>query len=100
MSSGIPSFFKTPRHRSFEYKPMYYDEQKERKEELERLVEENRTGTVSDDARLNRLRSKINQRWGMHSKTNLKQQTYNQKMRLVAILGFLAALVWFFFNWA
>lgn len=99
MSSGIPSFFKTPRHRSFDYKPMYYDEQKERKEELERLVEENRTGNVSDDARLNRLRSKINQRWGGNSRTNLKKQTYNQKMRLFAILGMLAGLVWFFFNW-
>ena len=99
MSSGIPSFFKTPRHRSFEYKPMYYDEQKERKQELERLAEENRSGQVNDEHRLERLRSKINHRWGANSRTNLKQQTYNQKMRLVAVLAMLVGLVWFFFNW-
>lgn len=32
------SFFKTPRHRVFNYQPLYYDEQKEAmKERLERL---------------------------------------------------------------
>ena len=30
----IPSFFKTPKSKIFDYKPMYYDK---RKEELERL---------------------------------------------------------------
>ena len=33
----IPSFFKTPKSKTFDYKPMYYDK---RKEELERLKKE------------------------------------------------------------
>lgn len=99
MGSGIPSFFKTPKHRSFDYKPVYYDEQKERREELQRLVEEQRLGNVSEDRRLDRLRSKMQNRWS-GTRTNRKQQTFNQKIRLIAILGVLAGLVWFFFNWA
>ena len=33
----IPSFFKTPKSKTFDYKPMYYDK---RKEESERLKKE------------------------------------------------------------
>ena len=35
----IPSFFKTPKSKTFDYKPMYYDK---RKEELERLKKESK----------------------------------------------------------
>ncbi len=97
--AGLPSFFKTPRHRSFEYKPLYFDEQEERKKELERLVEEQRTGKFSDERRLERLRGKMSSKWS-GSRGNRKQQTFNHKIRLIAILGVLAGLVWFFFNWA
>lgn len=97
--AGLPSFFKTPRHRSFDYKPMYYDEQEERRKELEMLVEEQRSGVISDERRLERLRGKMNSRWS-GSRANRKQQTFNQKLRLIAILAVLVGLVWFFFNWA
>lgn len=97
--AGLPSFFKTPRHRSFDYKPMYYDEQEERRKELDMLVEEQRSGVVSDERRLERLRGKMNSRWS-GSRANRKQQTFNQKLRLIAILAVLVGLVWFFFNWA
>ncbi len=30
---GIPSFFKTPRHKQFNYEPLYYDERKEKLQE-------------------------------------------------------------------
>jgi hypothetical protein len=78
---------------------MYYDEQEERRKELEMLVEEHQSGVVSDERRLERLRGKMNSRWS-GSRSNRKQQTFNQKLRLIAILGVLVGLVWFFFNWA
>ena len=78
---------------------MYYDEQEERRKELEMLVEEHQSGVVSDERRLERLRGKMNSRWS-GSRSNRKQQTFNQKLRLIAILGVLMGLVWFFFNWA
>ena len=37
---GIPSFFKTPQHRRFNYEPIYYDERKEKLEERIRLIEQ------------------------------------------------------------
>ncbi len=100
MSSGLPSMFKTPKHRSFDYKPVYYDEQKERKAELERLVEEARTGEISDERRLELLRSKINSKWSSGSRSATKTQAFSQKLRFMLILAALAGLVWFFFNWA
>jgi len=36
--AGIPSFFKQYRPRGFNYTPMYYDSDKERREERERLI--------------------------------------------------------------
>jgi hypothetical protein len=43
----IPSLFKIPRHKNFEYKPLYYDEAKERiNERREQLKKE---GLTNDD---------------------------------------------------
>ena len=36
---GIPRFFKVPKHRQFEYKPIYYDEQKEQLQERIKNIE-------------------------------------------------------------
>ena len=37
---GIPRFFKVPKHRQFNYQPVYYDEQKERLQERIQLIEQ------------------------------------------------------------
>ena len=91
--------FKTPRHRSFDYKPVFYDEQKERKAELEQLVKENAAGEVSDDRRLQRMRGKLRRGGNFGAPTLRKQQTSVSNYRTMAILAALAALVWLFFNW-
>lgn len=91
--------FKTPKHRSFDYKPVYYDEQKERKAELERLVEEARTGEISDERRLELLRSKIHNKWSAGGRAGRKPQVIGQKLRFLLIVAVLAGLIWFFFNW-
>ncbi|MFT6210411.1 MAG: hypothetical protein ACJATE_001028 [Bacteroidia bacterium] len=100
MSSGLPSMFKTPRHRSFDYKPVYYDEQKERKAELNRLVEESQSGEVSDERRVERLRGKLSEKWSAGSRSGQKPKGFSQSLRFVLILAALGGLVWFFFNWA
>ncbi len=100
MSSGLPSMFKTPRHRSFDYKPVYFDEQKERKKELEQLAKEAKTGDVSDERRLELLRGKLNHKWAAGSRGGRGQRSSGQKLRFVFILAALCGLVWFFFNWA
>ena len=37
---GIPSFFKTPQHRQFNYEPLYYDERKEKLQERIKQIEQ------------------------------------------------------------
>lgn len=91
--------FKTPKHRSFDYKPVYYDEQKERKAELERLVEEARTGEVSDERRLELLRSKISSKWSGAGRGAGKPKAFGQKLRFLMIVAVLGGLIWLFFNW-
>lgn len=99
MSSGIPSFFKTPKHRSFDYKPLFYDEEKERKRELEQLAEEYRSGELSDERRVERLRGSLSQRWTAGNRTGRRSANFAQSLRFLMVLAVLGGLVWFFFNW-
>lgn len=98
MSSGIPSMFKTPRHRSFDYKPMIYDEQKERKKELEQMVDEQRTGRVDNEHRAERLRGKLSDKWSASARKQRQSQSTAQGLRLLTILAALGGLIWLFFN--
>jgi|GEM_PF-699434 len=100
MSFGLPSFFKTSRNKQFEYRPLFFDERKERRAELERAALEESQGCIDDDRRAERLRSKLNHRWERNSRTDRKQVMAQQRLRFMAILAFLGALVWYFFNWA
>mgnify|MGYP007025695346 CR=1 FL=1 len=91
--------FKTPKHRSFDYKPVYFDEQKERKKELELLAKEAQSGNISDERRIELLRGKLHHKWAAGSRTSRAKQSSGQKLRFVFILAALCGLVWFFFNW-
>lgn len=37
---AVPSFFKTPKHRQFNYRPIYYNQQKEELQERIRQIEQ------------------------------------------------------------
>ena len=43
----LPSMFRTTRNQQFEYKPIYWDEKKERKKALDREVAAGKTGSGS-----------------------------------------------------
>lgn len=100
MSSGFPSMFKSPKPRSFEYKPLIYDPQKERKAELEQLAKEYRTGELSDERRMQRLRSSFRGRISSEHSSVRKQETSARQIRLIIIMAALLGLVALFFNWA
>lgn len=97
MSMRIPSMFNTPKHRTFNYKPVVYDEQKEKKRRLDELVEAQKSGEMSDEVRQARLRKIFGGRYS-NSGISRKQQSSNKMLRLIVIIGVLAGLVWFFFN--
>lgn len=98
MKTGLPSIFKNPGHKTYEYKPRYWDEKKERKAELERLVTEARSGEITDDRRAEKLRQQLEFKWG--GKRTVRTSGANgQSLRLLVILGMLGLLVWLFLNW-
>jgi predicted transcriptional regulator len=94
MSMRIPSMFKTPRHRTFDYKPIIYDELKEKKRKFEELVEEQKKGELSDEVRQARIRKILGHRMS-DPRFNRKRQSLNQMMRFIAIMAVLFGLVWF-----
>mgnify|MGYP006995579289 CR=1 FL=1 len=98
MSSGIPSMFKTPKNKTFDYKPWFYDEQKERKEELERMAEEYKTGNISDERRIERLRNNLGNQRSTGNRSLLTKAGYARTFRLVLIFAIMAGLVWLIFN--
>ncbi len=91
--------FKSPKNRSFEYKPWYYDEQKERKEELEKMAEEYHSGNISDERRIQRLRENLNRQWGKGAKSVSGKDSLARTIRLFSVLLVLCGLVWVLFNW-
>jgi len=98
MKMGLPSMFKTPAPRGFDYRPRYYDEKKERKRELEQMVEEARSGKMTDDRRLERMRQQIGSKWSS-KRTTRKGASAGQGVRFLLIAIVLSGLVWLFLNW-
>lgn len=91
--------FKSPKNRSFDYKPWFYDEQKERKEELERMVEEHKTGEVSDERRLERLRGNLGRNWSTGDSSIRKKDAVARNIRLVVVFAALIGIIALIFNW-
>jgi len=79
------TFFKTPKHRQFKYRPLFYDE---KKEELEKLTRESVKGDDFDEAT---LRDRLQLRWKRNRKVQDKRFT---KMRFIFILLVLALVAW------
>jgi len=98
MKTGLPSMFRTTAPRGFDYRPRYWDEQRERKQELQQLVEEARTGVVNDDRRAERLRQQVAGKWASR-RGHRKGAGAMQSARFLIIVAALGGLVWLFLNW-
>lgn len=79
------TFFKTPKHKQFKYRPLFYDE---KKEELEKLKRESVSGDDFDEAA---LRDRLELRWKRSRRSQDKKFT---KMRFIVILLVLALVAW------
>ncbi|MGB1317875.1 MAG: hypothetical protein ACPG5W_06700 [Flavobacteriales bacterium] len=99
MSSGLPSMFKSPKNRSFDYKPWFYDEQKERKEKLERRVEEHNTGEISDERRLQRLRGNLGRNWSTGDISIRKKDSVARNIRLLIVFAVLIGIIALIYSW-
>lgn len=77
----LPSIFKQNRARGFGFKPLYYDEQKERLEELKkRYNEESEAGT--GERRTIKFKSNMDSEWQALRQKNTK----SSNIRLFAII--------------
>ncbi len=90
--------FRTPSPRGFDYRPRYWDEQRERKQELQQLVQEARTGVVNNDRRAERLRKQVAGKWSSR-RGHGKSASTMQSARFLIIATALSGLVWLFLNW-
>jgi type VI protein secretion system component VasF len=81
-------FFKRTQPRRFDYKPRYYDEEKERREELRRKSEDASPGGSSD------LRLEISRRWRTADRKNRRTA---KGINLLVYLVIAALLVYFVF---
>lgn len=81
-------FFRRPKPRQFEYKPRYYDEEKERQEERRRELEKAGSGDTSY------IRSQIERRWHRIDRANRSKA---KGVNVLVYLVIVALLVYFIF---
>ncbi len=60
----LPSFFKQNQHKRFEYTPRYYDERKERIEEMRKKYDDQNAG---ENYSSQKLRAKLSSEWRKNS---------------------------------
>ncbi len=86
------SFFRTPKHQRFEYKPRFYDPQKERLEEIIR----NAKGEQGEVSQTELAKSRISQSFRRRTKSTqyTKRAVRRSNMLLLAIIVVLFALTY------
>ena len=84
----LPSIFKQNQARGFNFKPLYYDERKERLEKLKKKYENAESSTLTHEE----FRERIASKWG----SERKKATGASNIRLlliIVVLTFLAYLI-------
>ncbi|NPD45807.1 MULTISPECIES: hypothetical protein [unclassified Lentimicrobium] len=82
------TFLKTSKARKFDYKPRFYDAQKEADEKRKKEIEDN----IKNPERLN-LRREMQQKWGRHDRTRKKSKSYSLAIYIVLLI----AIIYFMF---
>ena len=75
------SFIKTPRARKFDYKPRFYDAQKEADAKRKQEIEAN----IKNPERID-LRSEMRRKWGRHDRTRNKSKRYSIAIYIVLLI--------------
>lgn len=81
-------FFKRPKPRQFDYKPLYYDEEKERKEERRKALADAERGIKTN------LKRDIDLRWRRIDRRNRHR---SKSINLLIYLVVVALLIYFMF---
>lgn len=94
LGNRLPSMFKTPKPKSFEFKPRYYNATKERLEEQQkRVLRELELEKQMENNPDLQLREQMREKWGVHS----RQEAYQKSnKRILMIAGLLAMVAYYF----
>lgn len=84
--------FKTGKPRQFNYRPVYYNKEKEEMEERIKLLTKE---SDSDEVELEKFRSKIKQAWGTRE---VKAKQMRGKTLYIYIIAVLALVYYIFFR--
>lgn len=96
LGNRLPSLFKTHKPKSFEFKPRYYNETRERLDAQKQRVlrEMEYEQKLENDPEL-KLREKMQEKWGVNSR---KEAIQKSNRRVMMIAGMLAVLAYYFLN--
>ena len=89
---GIPSFFKIPRHKQFNYEPLYYDERKEKLQERIKQIEQEYGVKNGEEY----VRSLTKGSFSHYYERKRKTQRYSTT-RLIIIMIFLLFVAYYIF---
>lgn len=91
--AGIPRFFKIPQHKRFNYQPLYYDEEKERREERRKRIRKELGKSEADDHYVPNI-TRGSMRGYFDKSRRAKKQS---NLRLVILVLFLIFVSYFLF---
>lgn len=78
------TFLKKAKAKQFNYKPRYYDAQKEADEKRKKEIEDN----VKNPERID-LRREMKAKWGRHDRTRSKSKAYSIAIYVALLIGIL-----------
>ncbi|MBN2668456.1 MAG: hypothetical protein JXR60_04430 [Bacteroidales bacterium] len=93
----ISHFFKLPRHRSFNYKPRFYDPELEKLEERKNERQANGEAVYSDDSEIKARRINIRTNYIKQKYAERKENRLRMYIRILTI-GLLAAILYMIFD--
>ena len=85
----FPSLFKTKSHKKFEFKPRYYNPDKEALEQRINMIK----AEVREEKNNPHLRIKLQEEWRKNSRTQANRRS---NLRIVVIAGLLAIITYFY----
>lgn len=91
--AGIPRFFKIPQHKRFNYQPLYYDEEKERREERLNRIRQDLGNEENEDHYVSSITHGSMR--GYFDKT--KRAKKHSNIRLIILIIFLLFVSYFIF---
>ena len=88
----LPRFIKLPNYYIFDYKPMYYDPDKEKREERDKTIKQELGIDTGETEYKPNIKGKFK-----HSIDYGRQQGKISRIRLIIVLAFIAIMVYFLF---